>query len=122
MLAVAVGTYLPLQLSTPILFGGLISLAVHRWRRNTMDRQAKATGLRTGLLFAAGLITGEAIVGILLAIPIVMFRGENPLNITGEDGPLPAGIADYLPSPWPGAVLLLLLVVMVMLYRVARGK
>lgn len=71
---------------------------VHRWR--------------TGLLFAAGLITGEAIVGILLAIPIVMFKGENPLTISGS--------VDWLPSPWPGAALLFL--VMVLLYRVARGK
>jgi len=112
VLAVAVGIYLPLELSTPILLGGLVSLAAHRWRRNTMDREAKETGLRTGLLFAAGLITGEAIVGILLAIPIVMNKGENPLNISAS--------VSWLPSAWPGAALLLM--VMVVLYRVARGK
>jgi len=65
VLAVAVGIYLPLELAVPIFAGGLIA---HFAGKQT----GKSTGTGFGMLFAAGLITGEALVGILMAIPIVM--------------------------------------------------
>jgi putative OPT family oligopeptide transporter len=65
VLAVAVGIYLPFELAVPIFFGGLIAWAVSRHKPD-----ANRTG--NGVLFAAGLITGEALVGILVAIPIVL--------------------------------------------------
>jgi putative OPT family oligopeptide transporter len=65
VLAVAVGIYLPFELSVPIFAGGLIAWYVTK--RATIDRHAGA-----GLLFAAGLITGEALIGICMAIPIVI--------------------------------------------------
>ena len=64
VLAVAVGIYLPLELSVPIFAGGLIAWAANRGKRNT-------SGYGNGILFAAGLITGEALIGIFMAIPIV---------------------------------------------------
>ena len=67
VLAVAVGIYLPLELSVPILLGGLIAYAVKR----RVARRGGEPG-RTGMLFAAGLITGEALIGIALAVPIVV--------------------------------------------------
>ena len=70
VLAVAVGIYLPLELSSAIFLGGLIAhLAskAHAARGNDGE-----TSMRHGMLFAAGLITGEALVGILMAIPIVI--------------------------------------------------
>ena len=67
VLAVAVGIYLPLELSVPIFLGGLVHWAGSRIRGNT------ATS-REGLLFASGLITGEALMGILLAIPVVILK------------------------------------------------
>ena len=68
VLAVAVGIYLPLELSVPILAGGLIAHFAAA-RRSPESRDWSA---RNGLLFAAGLITGEALIGILMAIPIVV--------------------------------------------------
>jgi hypothetical protein len=65
-------------------------------------------GDRHGLLFAAGLITGEALVGIFLAIPIVVTGDRNALAVFGVHGWV-----------WPGVVLLAL--VMIGLYRVALG-
>jgi uncharacterized oligopeptide transporter (OPT) family protein len=126
VLAVAVGIYLPLELSVPILAGGLISLAAHRWHarriaaeaegelRNSLI-EAQVFSQRAGLLFAAGLITGEAVLGILLAIPIVIFKGENPMDLSGVDA-----LASYLPASWPGVVLLA--GVMAALYAIARGR
>ena len=75
VLAVAIGFYLPLELSVPIFAGGIIHWLVggfhKRW--NTSPEQIESSG-RNGLLFASGLITGEALMGILLAIPIVILK------------------------------------------------
>jgi putative OPT family oligopeptide transporter len=107
VLAVAVGLYLPLELGMAILAGGLIAwAAARRRRRATVSASGVATG--RGVLFAAGLITGEALLGILLAVPIVLFGGKNPLDVGLEGGP-PA---------WPGG--LLLLAVVAVLYAIAR--
>jgi putative OPT family oligopeptide transporter len=65
VLAVAVGIYLPFELAVPIFVGGLIAWLVNRTKPATAH-----TG--PGILFAAGLITGEALIGILMAVPIVM--------------------------------------------------
>jgi putative OPT family oligopeptide transporter len=71
VLAVAVGIYLPLELSVPIFAGGLIAHLVERRLdvAGTGDEGERAK--RNGMLFAAGLITGEALMGIFIAIPIV---------------------------------------------------
>ena len=125
VLAVAVGVYLPVELSVPMLAGGLISAAVHpripnegdemegEMKANLLDMRSR--GERNGLLFAAGLITGEALLGIILAIPIVIYA-RNPLDLTqmGE------AAASTFPLDWAGIVLFV--VIMIMLVRVAmRG-
>jgi putative OPT family oligopeptide transporter len=71
VLAVAVGIYLPLELSVPIFVGGLIAHLVERKLGATGDAPEAERAKRNGILFAAGLITGEALMGILIAIPIV---------------------------------------------------
>ena len=72
VLAAAIGIYLPLELMVPIFLGGLLSYLVER--RHGMvhaDDDARDRLHRPGTLFAAGLITGEALMGILIAVPIV---------------------------------------------------
>jgi len=71
VLAAAVGIYLPLELTVPIFLGGLLSYIVERMARVRNDADAKEKLHRRGVLFAAGLITGEALMGIFIAIPIV---------------------------------------------------
>ena len=72
VLAAAVGIYLPLELTVPIFLGGLLSYIVERMARVPNDPEAKEKLHRRGVLFAAGLITGEALMGIFIAIPIVL--------------------------------------------------
>jgi putative OPT family oligopeptide transporter len=101
VLAVAVGVYLPLELSVPIAIGGAISYLIAR-REGAEPGKAPA---RAGMLFAAGLITGEALIGIFMAIPIV---------ISGD----PDVIALGLTAPaWVG--LFVVGVIATLLYRVA---
>jgi putative OPT family oligopeptide transporter len=74
VLAVAVGIYLPFELSLPIFCGGLIAHYVARGTRTAAHQGP-------GLLFAAGLITGEALVGILIAVPIVVTGNADVLAL-----------------------------------------
>ena len=107
VLAVAVGIYLPLELAGPILIGGVIHWLIHGRHKNREQmeeeysadmRDLRLGSERNGLLMAAGLITGEAILGILLAIPLVFAQGKNPMALDGGGG-------GYIPAPWIGAVL-----------------
>ncbi len=90
VLAVAVGIYLPLELTVPIFIGGMIALAANRHlaaRKDTLDEEYEKVVARAnqrGLLFAAGLITGEALVGILLAIPFAAAQNTDVLRLAPE--------------------------------------
>lgn len=82
VLAVAVGIYLPLELSVPIFIGGVTAhVAKRALERRGAAREAVLAGSRRGLLFASGLITGEALVGILLAIPFAAAQSTDVLRI-----------------------------------------
>jgi len=73
VLACAVGIYLPVELTVPIFFGGLVAYWVERYHKLAADDAAGRERVhRKGTLFAAGLITGEALMGIVIAIPIVV--------------------------------------------------
>jgi putative OPT family oligopeptide transporter len=97
VLAVAIGIYLPLELEVPILAGGVIhqALKVYHRRKGYAGEDVESAN-RRGLLFASGLITGEALVGITLAIPIVL--SGNPQVLAVFERPLL--------GPYPGIVLL----------------
>ena len=109
VLAVALGMYLPLKLSATILFGGLLAEYVRAAGKfsdvPTEDR---------GLLCAAGLVTGEALVGILLALPIAL--SSIWPSLSGDPFQL---FADPPLGGWPG--LAALIVVGLLLGRVARS-
>ena len=73
VLAAAIGIYLPLELMVPIFLGGLVSYLVERFHRVRADDEEERDRIhRPGVLFAAGLITGEALMGIAIAVPIVV--------------------------------------------------
>ncbi|MHC4761990.1 MAG: OPT family oligopeptide transporter [Planctomycetota bacterium] len=109
VLAVAIGIYLPFELEVPIFAGGLIhQIVATRRKKRSMPQDAVETSDRNGLLFASGLITGEALVGILLAIPIVISGKQDVMMVL--DKPLGA---------WFGIILML--GIAYWLYRIARG-
>lgn len=73
----AVGLYLPIHLSTPIMLGGVIRGIVERREKNEEVRKQK---LERGILLSSGFIAGEALMGILIAIAVSMgiAMPENP--------------------------------------------
>ncbi len=73
-LAFAVGVYLPLSSSSPILIGGMVRWAVDKWIAkkyagvNLTEEQLTAEGDKSpGVLMASGYIAGGAIAGIIIA-------------------------------------------------------
>ncbi len=66
-LAFALGMYLPMELNTPVLLGGILSWMVARRREGEDDATVKARTDR-GVLLASGLMAGGAIIGAADAI------------------------------------------------------
>lgn len=59
----AIGLYLPLSLSTPIMTGGVIALIIRKMSR---ENEHKAKNER-GILLASGLVAGDALIGVAVA-------------------------------------------------------
>ncbi|MCG8701644.1 MAG: OPT/YSL family transporter, partial [Bacteroidales bacterium] len=91
VLAIAIGFYLPFQLSVPIFAGGIISLLIKKYHKRRANEEAEVEASdRRGLLMASGLITGEALMGILVAIPIVILK-QYDINMPLWAGKIPFG-------------------------------
>ena len=90
VLPVAIGIYLPFTLSVPIFAGGTIRYVTDRFMKkrygsaeeeeiSEWELAIKQTGVkpkekvvRTGLLFTAGLVAGEALTGVIIAVLFVL--------------------------------------------------
>lgn len=63
----AIGLYLPLSLSTPIMTGGLVALIIKKMSQSK-DEHSKRQ--ERGILFSSGLVAGDAIIGLIVAFMI----------------------------------------------------
>ncbi|WP_090235118.1 OPT family oligopeptide transporter [Fictibacillus solisalsi] len=73
-LVVAVGLYLPVHISAPVMFGGAVRWLVDVTAKTKEERQARAD---RGVLFASGLIAGESLLGVLIAV-LIFFNVSIP--------------------------------------------
>ena len=73
VLPVAIGLYLPLELSATIMIGGVIRWFVDKKKADKEENK----DANSGILFCSGMIAGEGLVGILLAILAV-------INVAGK--------------------------------------
>jgi len=110
VLAVALGIYLPLKLSAAIFLGGVLAALASR-----KQLDGKREPSQRGLLFSAGLITGEALMGIMLAMPIAL-SGLWP-DLASDPF---VGFAAPPFGGWPGLGVMML--VAWLLYRQAVGS
>lgn len=81
---IAVGMYLPFDTSSAIALGGLIRYAVDVQTRNLTEPQRLRVDDR-GSFLASGLIAGEAIMGILLAVTFLAGIPSFTRLLTGGD-------------------------------------
>ena len=78
VLPFAVGLYLPIHLSAGIMVGGLIRLYFQKKKKITEEKRKDAT--ERGILYTSGLIAGEGLVGVLLAILAIIPIGKLSLG------------------------------------------
>jgi uncharacterized oligopeptide transporter (OPT) family protein len=80
VLPFAIGIYLPVHLNACIMVGGLVRLAFDKL--NTTEEKKKAV-VNDGILFCSGMIAGEGIVGIVLAL-LAVFGIDSLIDISGK--------------------------------------
>ena len=113
VLAAAIGIYLPLETMVPIFLGGLLNYLVTRSFGPGLSDDEVEKRNRTGMLFAAGLITGEALMGILIGFAIYGTKRADVFALP-EQYQLSGSLGE-----WVG--LFLLGLVGVWMYRVGKG-
>jgi len=70
VLPFAVGLYLPIHLSAGIMVGGLLRLFIEQ--KGGISEENRKSSIENGILYTSGMIAGEGIVGILLAVLAVI--------------------------------------------------
>jgi putative OPT family oligopeptide transporter len=86
-LTVAVGFYLPISISAPIMVGGIVRWLTTRFSKTEAEKQGRE---EAGTLFASGLIAGEALLSVVVALLIVpgIIDPEAPFKVESQLLPL----------------------------------
>ena len=104
VLPFAIGIYLPVHLNACIMVGGLIRLVMDKLRRSEDEKKAITND---GVLFCSGMIAGEGLVGIVLAL-LAVFGIDSVFDLSAKFG-IPAWISDI------GGILLFALIILTVL-------
>lgn len=80
VLPFAIGVYLPVQLNACIMVGGLVRLVFDKMKK---EEEEKKRIISDGILFCSGMIAGEGLVGILLAL-LAVGGIDGMLDISGK--------------------------------------
>ena len=103
VLPFAIGVYLPVQLNACIMIGGIIRLFFDRMKESDEKKEI----INNGVLFCSGMIAGEGLVGILLAL-LAVFGIADVIDLSGVLN-LPAPVANI------GALVVFALVILSLL-------
>ena len=82
VLPFAIGVYLPVQLNACIMVGGLVRLALDKIKR---EKEEKEAIVNDGILFCSGMIAGEGVVGIILAL-LAVFGIDKVIDLSARLG------------------------------------
>ena len=82
VLPIAIGIYLPVQLNACIMVGGLVRLALDKMKK---EKEEKEAIVNDGILFCSGMIAGEGLIGILLAI-FAIFGIDKAIDLSAKLG------------------------------------
>ena len=107
VLPVAIGLYLPLELSATIMIGGVIRWFVDKKKADKEENK----DANSGILFCSGMIAGEGLVGILLAILAVV----NVSSVFDLSGSINLGNAG-------GVILMLLMILSLLKFSIWNKK
>jgi putative OPT family oligopeptide transporter len=81
VLAAAVGIYLPLDVTMPIFLGGILAHVVARSAGKPRDPADQERMHQDGVLYSSGLITGEALMGIVVAFFVWKFKDPDVMAL-----------------------------------------
>ena len=112
VLPFAIGVYLPVQLNACIMVGGLIRLVLDKMKK---DEEKKKAIVNDGILFCSGMIAGEGLVGIVLAL-LAVFGVDKMLDLSGI-----LGIAPWV-SDIGGLVLFAIIILTVLKFSVWKKR
>lgn len=104
VLPFAIGVYLPVQLNACIMVGGLIRLGLDKLNRKEEEKKAITND---GVLFCSGMIAGEGLVGILLAL-LAVIGVDSALDLSAKWG-IPTAVSNV------GGILLFAVVILTVL-------
>ncbi|NNJ28801.1 OPT family oligopeptide transporter [Lacrimispora defluvii] len=91
VLPFAIGVYLPVQLNACIMVGGLVRLYFDKMKKD--DKKDKDQLISDGMLYCSGMIAGEGLVGILLAL-LAVFGLDKALDLSSKLN-LPSFVLDF---------------------------
>lgn len=77
VLPVAIGLYLPLELSTTMMIGGAVRYVAEKINKSSDENAG------SGILFCSGMIAGEGIVGLLLAV-LAVFNVLDKIDLSSH--------------------------------------
>lgn len=106
-LPVAIGLYLPLELSSTIMIGGIVRLVIDKKNAKAGKKESAEAG--KGILFCSGMIAGEGLIGILLAI-LAVIEVDSLIDLSG-----------YFTTGQIGGFIAIILMV-IFVWQVANGK
>jgi len=113
VLPFALGLYLPIGLSSGVLVGGIIRWLVEL--KFKKDEEVLKVQTERGVLLCSGLIAGESIIGIIIAL-FAMFGLDGTLGFGAKIAP------KLTESPWPAGIVMLILAVWVYRFTVKTDK
>ena len=105
VLPFAIGVYLPVHLNACIMVGGIIRLAMDKIKGKKAEHKEEI--VNDGILFCSGMIAGEGLVGIILAL-LAVFGLDQALNLSERFG-IPQTVSDL------GGLLLFALIILTVL-------
>ncbi len=82
VLPFAIGVYLPVQLNACIMIGGLVRLVLDKMKK---EEEQKKQIVNDGILFCSGMIAGEGLIGILLAL-LAVFGVDSAIDLSVRFG------------------------------------
>jgi len=112
VLPFAIGIYLPVQLNACIMIGGLVRLFIEKKK---MAKEKKDQAITDGTLFCSGMIAGEGLVGILLAV-FAVFGIDKAIDLSGKLG-LPVAVSNVL-----GVAVLALIILCVLKFSLKKDR
>ena len=104
VLPFAIGVYLPVQLNACIMVGGIVRLLLDRMKK---EETKKNRIISDGILFCSGMIAGEGLIGIALAL-LAVFGIDKAIDLSGKLN-LPASVSNILGLVTFGLIILCVL-------------